>query len=122
MDPIGFALESFDAVGRHRTMDGNAEIDTTGSLSFGVGKEQPIANAAELMAALAGSEDVARCVAQQWRRFALARAEEETEATAEADTYKTFAASGHDVRKLLIELARSESFLYRRPSAGEITQ
>ena len=27
MDPIGFALESFDAIGRWRTMDGATPID-----------------------------------------------------------------------------------------------
>ena len=35
MDPIGFALENYDAVGRWRTSDGDARLDTSGSLPDG---------------------------------------------------------------------------------------
>jgi hypothetical protein len=35
MDPIGFALENFDAVGRFRTLEDNLPIDATGSLPDG---------------------------------------------------------------------------------------
>jgi hypothetical protein len=35
MDPIGFALESFDAVGRFRVTDDGAKIDPTGTLYDG---------------------------------------------------------------------------------------
>jgi hypothetical protein len=31
MDPIGFAMENYDAVGAWRNMDGGFEIDTAGS-------------------------------------------------------------------------------------------
>jgi hypothetical protein len=35
MDPIGFSLENFDAVGRWRTSDHGAAIDTSGTLFNG---------------------------------------------------------------------------------------
>jgi hypothetical protein len=35
MDPIGFALENFDAVGKWRTRDGGAAIDASGQLADG---------------------------------------------------------------------------------------
>jgi hypothetical protein len=35
MDPIGFALENYDAAGAWRTKDGNFEVDTTGTLPDG---------------------------------------------------------------------------------------
>ena len=35
MDPIGFALENFDAVGKWREVEGGAEIDTAGQLPDG---------------------------------------------------------------------------------------
>lgn len=35
MDPIGFGLENFDAVGAYRTMDGPHPIDSSGQLSDG---------------------------------------------------------------------------------------
>jgi hypothetical protein len=35
MDPLGFGLENFDAVGAWRTKDGDAPIDATGELPTG---------------------------------------------------------------------------------------
>jgi len=35
MDPLGFGLENFDAIGRWRTQDQGAEIDSTGTLPSG---------------------------------------------------------------------------------------
>ena len=35
IDPLGFALENFDGVGKYRTLEGNAPIDASGSLADG---------------------------------------------------------------------------------------
>src|SRR6202035_2342246 len=35
MDPLGFALENFDAVGKWRTLDGEQPVDTSGVLPDG---------------------------------------------------------------------------------------
>ncbi|MCR9295876.1 MAG: DUF1592 domain-containing protein [bacterium] len=39
MDPLGFGLENFDAIGRYREMDGEFEIDASGVLPGGRGFE-----------------------------------------------------------------------------------
>ena len=41
MDPIGFALENFDGVGKWRTQDGGSTIDASGKLPAGVQFEGP---------------------------------------------------------------------------------
>ena len=43
MDPIGFALENFDAVGAWRTRDGRIPIDTAGQFVDGSAVEGPVA-------------------------------------------------------------------------------
>jgi Protein of unknown function (DUF1592)/Protein of unknown function (DUF1588)/Protein of unknown function (DUF1587)/Protein of unknown function (DUF1585)/Protein of unknown function (DUF1595)/Cytochrome C oxidase, cbb3-type, subunit III len=43
MDPIGFALENFDAVGQWRTTDDGAPIDPAGTLYNGVKVDGPVA-------------------------------------------------------------------------------
>jgi hypothetical protein len=48
MDPIGFALENFDAVGAWRTRDGGTPIDASGQLADGT----PVDGVATLRAAL----------------------------------------------------------------------
>ena len=35
MDPIGFTLENFDAIGKWRTEDGDAQVDTSGVIVDG---------------------------------------------------------------------------------------
>ena len=41
MDPIGFALENYDGVGKWRTKEGGSVIDATGKLPGGVTFEGP---------------------------------------------------------------------------------
>ena len=41
MDPLGFALENFDAVGAWRAVDAGAPIDATGTLPSGVRFDGP---------------------------------------------------------------------------------
>jgi mono/diheme cytochrome c family protein len=54
MDPIGFALENFDAVGQWRAMDDGSPIDPSGTLYNGVKVDGPVA----LRQMLAGRPDV----------------------------------------------------------------
>jgi mono/diheme cytochrome c family protein len=41
MDPLGFALENFDAIGKWRTADGKAKIDPSGTLPNGTAIDGP---------------------------------------------------------------------------------
>ena len=43
MDPLGFSLENFDAIGQWRTMDGEAAINATGVLLDGTTVDGPAA-------------------------------------------------------------------------------
>ena len=48
MDPIGFAFENYDAVGRWRTVDGGVPVDASGTMADG----SKFSNAAELQQAM----------------------------------------------------------------------
>jgi hypothetical protein len=54
MDPVGFALENFDAIGRWRTSDDGAKIDPSGTLFNGAKVDGP----AELRQTLASRPEV----------------------------------------------------------------
>ncbi|MEZ6095862.1 MAG: DUF1592 domain-containing protein [Pirellulaceae bacterium] len=71
MDPLGFALENFDAVGRWRESDDGAEIDAGGVLPDG----RKFAGAAELRQILIDSEKekFIRCVTEKMLIYALGR-------------------------------------------------
>ena len=71
MDPIGFALENFDAVGRWREKDGGSLIDPQGTLPDG----SSFSGAIELQNVLsrARRENFARCFAEKMLTYALGR-------------------------------------------------
>ena len=71
MDPLGFALENYDAVGMWRTRDGNDKIESTGSLPDG----KEVQGAGELIAHLrvAGADKFARCLTEKMLTFAIGR-------------------------------------------------
>jgi hypothetical protein len=70
MDPIGFALEPFDAVGRWRTFDAGGPIDASGRLMDG----SPVDGPASLRQALATNPDIfVRTMSEKLMVYALGR-------------------------------------------------
>lgn len=70
MDPLGFGLENFDAIGRYRTVDGKFPIDSSGTLPSG----KSFKDAEELIRILQDDKDTfARCVVEKMLTFAIGR-------------------------------------------------
>src|SRR2546430_824783 len=65
MNPLGFALENFDAVGRFRDKERDKPIDATGSYETRSGEVVKFAGAKELARFLANSEETQFAFAQQ---------------------------------------------------------
>ena len=78
MDPLGFAMENFDAVGRWRTKDGEYEIDASGVLPDGKSFNGPAELRKTLLAI--GREDFAKCVTKKMLTYALGRGMEHSDA------------------------------------------
>lgn len=72
MDPLGFAFEAFDGMGRERTLDNGQPVDTTGSYPFAEGVKN-FADANELMKIMATSPQVHTCYSKSVTGFALGR-------------------------------------------------
>ena len=79
MDPLGFAFENYDGIGRYRTTDNNQPVDATGMISID-GTAKSFSNAVELTKILSTSATVRDCFAKQWFRFAVGREETEGDA------------------------------------------
>jgi hypothetical protein len=70
MDPLGLALENYDAIGRWRTHDGKDLIDPAGELPGGV----KFAGAAELKSLLVEHRDeFVQCLTEKLLTYALGR-------------------------------------------------
>jgi hypothetical protein len=106
MDPIGFALELYDATGAHRTLDQGLPIDAQ-SEAEDLGE---FASAADLGKILAEAEDTPRCALRHTWRNAFGRVETEGEEPLVAELEAAFAASGYRMKDLLLRIVLSPAF------------
>ncbi|WP_437648129.1 DUF1592 domain-containing protein [Sorangium sp. So ce362] len=114
MDPIGFGFESYDALGRHRELDGGRPVDASGRVIATRDMNGEFVGVAELGAMLAGSAEVEECVARQWFRFAIARFEQDMDGCSMKSLLETFRAAGQDLNALPRAIVATDAFLYRR--------
>jgi hypothetical protein len=121
-DPLGFAFENYDGIGRWRTSSGGKVVDASGTLTGLAQGPRPFRDARELMAALRTSPELRACVTATWLRFALGRRDTKGDGATLEGLGKAFEASSHDVRELLLAIVQSASFRFRTPSAGEVLQ
>jgi hypothetical protein len=112
IDPPGFALESFDAVGRFRATDGGKAVDTSGVLLASVDVAGQFSDGDALLAKLAESRDVRDCFARQYLEHALSRPVGAADRCTLNRLGTTFAASG-DLRQLVAAIATSDAVRFR---------
>jgi hypothetical protein len=114
MDPVGFGLESYDQLGRFRTVEPDeptCTIDGTGEL-VGVGTFKGPAELADLLIA---SGELNQCVVTQLYRFASGRFElDSIDRSFVAMLTDKIGSSDFRFDQLLLELVGSEPFGYRR--------
>ncbi len=115
IDPIGFALEDFDGIGRHRTEENGLPVDAAGGVpSIGIA-DGDLFGGAELSRALADAEELRVCAAAQWLRFATGRLEVESD---RADLEALAGRLGSEsLRSAFIAAVTTRSFVERREEA-----
>jgi hypothetical protein len=120
INPVGYALESYDAIGKWQTneLDTGAAIDTSATVILG-DAEVNVTGPEELMAAIAASPYAQHCYASKWVQFAYQRSLTPQDAcTVDAMTQR-LTTGGYTVQNLITDLTQSESFRLRAP---EVTQ
>lgn len=111
-DALGFALETYDAVGRWQTMEVNgAIVDPAVTLQLD-GVAIAVASSAELMAALANSKQVARVYAQSWAEFMLERKVTTFDGCYLSDVGSRLHEGG-SILEAVADIAASDAFLVR---------
>ncbi len=112
MDPLGFALENYDAVGRWRLTDDGQEIDATGQLPDGT----KFSGAFELQKALETElrNKFLRCFIEKMLIYALGRGlQYYDECTVDA-IMKKANESNNRISEIVFAIVESEPFLQRR--------
>ena len=112
LDPIGFGLENFDAIGRWRDRnEAGIAIDSAGRLPAG----SAFSNPAELKRLLAAREsDLARNLTERFMAYALGRPLEGYDEVIIDQLMARIAADGYQVRTILTEVITSYLFTHRR--------
>jgi hypothetical protein len=115
MDPLGFGLENFDAVGGWRSHDGEHPIDATGSLPGGGEFRGP----AGLRAALLSRRDAfARCVAEKMLTYALGRGLGRGDRRAVDRIVARLARDGYRFSALVLAIVESPTFQNPQSTGG----
>jgi len=112
LDPIGFGLENFDAIGRWRDKDDSGgPIDAAGELPGGKQFRSP----RELKAIIAGrKEELARNLTEKLLAYALCRQLEGYDEIVVDGMVENLARDGYHMQTLITEVVTSYPFLNRR--------
>lgn len=112
MDPIGFALENFDAIGRWRTTDAGLPIDPSGDLADGT----KFAGPGELTKLMAKNyrEHFAAAVAEKLMTYALGRGLEHYDMPAVRTLLRQTAPGNYKLSELISAVVESVPFQMRR--------
>jgi hypothetical protein len=106
-EPMGLALENFDAVGAWRTFDGDSPIDASGTLVDGT----KVDGVATLRASLVKRSDTfARVVAEKMLTYALGRGVEFEDMPVVRSIVKESAANKYKFTSMIMGIVKSPAF------------
>ena len=119
MDPIGFGMENYDAVGAYRTMDGMLPIDSTGTLPSG----EKFNGLMDLAPIIASNPAFPKCMTSKLYAYALGRSAvlndpNHLDGTTLMALASGFAKNGLKFQDLLAAIVASPTFLSRRGDGG----
>lgn len=110
MDPLGFPLEVFDAIGRYRTQDNGYDIDTSGDYD-GV----PVANAKELGAVVGASVTARNCLIRKYHAYAMGHEERDVDGSVINALAASFDAAGSKLPALILDIVANDAFALVSP-------
>jgi hypothetical protein len=121
LDPLGFGLDRFDAIGKFRELDERGQqISTAGRIEGYALAEPAFDGALELAQKLRALPELGQCVVTQLFRHGFARLELPADSPLLRAALSAFETSGYSLQELLIALLTSDAFRYReRPEAQE---
>jgi hypothetical protein len=112
MDPIGFALENYDAVGRYRTADENGvAIDSSANWTDGTS----FSGAVEMQKVIASDPRFSPCVVKNLYSYALGRSWTDADEPYLEQIQSLATAQGFSMREVIAAIVTSEPFRMQYP-------
>lgn len=112
IDPLGFAFEHFDSVGKWRDQDNGLPVDSSGRLDL-QDIQGTFAGAPELMTLLTQSHAVKQCFVQAWLKAGYGRPVAAEDECRIRQIAQEWAESEESLKDLLVQIALSPRFRYR---------
>ena len=117
INPLGFGLESFDALGRFRTSEatdiGDVSVDPSGTGAFDGEAETSWSSALDLATDISTSREARRCFAQNLYRFANPRGSVADDDAKIDDITDGFVDDGESMHSLVMRVVASPAFTKR---------
>lgn len=113
IDPVGLGFENYDGIGQWRAVENGKTVDSSGNL-LDADVAGPFNGPTELGQRLADSGEVRGCYTLAWFRFAHGRTATDEDTCALQGLTKQVLATGGNVKELLMSLAQTDAFRFRR--------
>jgi hypothetical protein len=113
LNPIGFALDHFDGLGRYRAADRGMAIDTSAQVVFPADLRGTYTGHEDFLRGLANSGAARNCLSSKWFIYSHGRvpgAEDACSLSAAATAFK----NDGNIRELLLSITETPAFLYLR--------
>lgn len=116
INPLGFAFDNFDGMGRYREVETypneTLPIDSSGSFNF-IDGAKSYENAAELMQTLASDQQAHLCYSKKLASFALQRDIVEADAPLLVELARVSSGSNGSVKQVVVDLVKQPAFRTR---------
>jgi hypothetical protein len=112
INPLGFAFEDFDGLGRKRSTDNGQPVDTTGVYPFAEGVES-FADSSELMQLIASGSQAHQCYAKKLASYAVERDLVESDRPLVEALGEVSRGPGASIQDVMLALVKTDTFRTR---------
>ena len=109
INPLGFTLENFDAIGRYRESDKNKPIDATGSYLTQSGEVEKFKGEKDLAKFLAASEESQDAFVKQLFHHTVKQPIRAYGPNTLNDLQKQFASNNYSIQELLLNIVATSA-------------
>ena len=118
INPLGFTLESFDAVGKLREKDNNQPVNTNGEYLTRSGETKKFTGAVELAKFLADSPEVHQSFTVQLFHHLIQQPIRAYGSNRDQELREMFVKNGYSIQKLMVEIASTAALTSRTDSTA----
>jgi hypothetical protein len=115
IDPVGFAFENYDGIGRRRTQDNGLPVEASGVVHSPDGKapDVQLTGLPDLAQYLASSDEVKSCLVRYWSYYAYGQAAWKQDACTQDAVKAEAAQHGYSMQSVLQAIVHAPHFISR---------